>query len=213
MERPRRCIGRRVTALARAGALLLLCAVLAPVAQAKDFGIKTPSGRRIYKPGERLADTYEQGSRQFVIEVVMGASAEGNLGANLGWLAPQLGGLELYGGFGVQANPSRQWVLSGRYWFDLLGLRPFVALGYAHMNLMELGTSNQSLFWEAGYKWRVHTTYHFTLGLGLRYVASVDVEPGSTLRDDDVDPAALQAELDDLGRLVPTIAFRFSRAF
>lgn len=196
-----------------AAGALLLCALLAPVARAKNFGVKTPSGRRIYAPEEQLAEAYEQDSRQFVIEVVMGAAAEGNLGVNLGWLAPQLGGLELYGGFGVQANPSNQWVLATRYWFDLLGLHPFVGLGYSYMSLSELGTTNQNLLLEAGYKWRVHTTYHFTFGLGLRYVASVHVESGSPLRGDDVDPDALQDELDDVGRIVPTIAFRFSRAF
>lgn len=193
--------------------LVSVLAASSSLALAKDFGVKSPSGRRIYAPGERLEELYEQDSRQFVIEVVMGAAAEGNLGVNLGWLAPQLGGLELYGGFGLQTNPSHQWVASGRYWFDFLGLRPFIAMGYSVQDLTAVGTINQNLFWEAGYKWRWHHTYHFTLGLGLRYVTDVDVEPDSPLLEDDVDADALQRELGQISTLVPTIAFRFSRAF
>jgi hypothetical protein len=197
----------------RAG-LFILCILLwtAP-ARAKEIGLHTPSGRTIYEPDETFAEVSEQNLRHFVVEVVTGLAPEGNLAANLGWLIPEIKGLELYLGGGLQLNPSYQFSAVVRYMMNFSGYRPYIAAGYMHQELYLLGTDSENLVVETGYKWVISHTYHFTLGVGLRTLLHVGVEQDSTLREPDVDPGFLDRELDDVARFVPTLALRFSRAF
>jgi len=196
------------------GVLAFAILLFAPAgASAKEGGFSSPHGRRIYGPNERFGEVLDQTNRNFVIEVVFGYAPEGNIGVNLGWLLPQIRGLELYGGVGLQANPSQHLVGAVRYYFSFGEFRPYLSLGYIHQNLSALGTRNNNVFGEIGHKWRIHTTYHLAVGLGLRYMVSVHVTDGSPLESSRVDPDFLDDELDQVGSIAPLISLRLSRAF
>jgi hypothetical protein len=184
----------------------------AATASAKEGGFSSPQGRRIYGPHEQFGEVLDQTRRNFVIEVVFGYAPEGNIGANLGWLTP-VDGLELYLGVGLQANPSDHFVGTVRYFGSFGDFRPYVGTGYILQNLTRLGTVNHNWFVELGHKWRFHTTYHFTVGLGLRYIFGITVANDSPLSSSVVDPDFLESELDEVGRIAPVISVRLSRAF
>jgi hypothetical protein len=194
---------------------LAICMVLlwASTARAKEIGLHTPTGRDIYRPDETFEEVLEQDRRNFVVEAVIGLAPEGNLATNLGWLIPKPKGLELYLGGGLQLNPSWQLSAVVRYMMNFSGYRPYLALGYMHQELYMLGTDSENLVTEIGYKWVLQHTYHFTLGVGLRVLLHVGVQDDSPLKESDVDPVFLREQVDDVFPYVPTLAFRFSRAF
>jgi len=192
--------------------LCLALLLLANAAAAKDHGLRTPGGRDIYDSDETFGGATEiaQATRFIVIEVATGLAPEGQIAVSLGYLAGQL---EFYVGLGLQLDPSQQIALSSRYWFDFGGFEPFVALGYVNQDHSLLGMTTHHLFSEVGYKWRWAKTYHFTLGLGARYIAAIRLREGSTLLGSDVDPELRDEQIDDVFPLMPTLALRFSRAF
>ncbi len=193
-------------------AIAVVCASPAPAA-AKESGFSSPQGRRIYGPDERFDEVLDQHDRHFVIEAVIGHGPEGNLGMTLGWLLPDVPGLELYAGLGYAVGPGFNISGAARYYANLGGFRPFLSLGYIQQQLTALGTVNHNVFAEIGHKWVVHTTYHVTIGVGMRYIGAVVVTSGSPLRRSDVDPDLLNDSLDDVARWAPLVALRFSRAF
>lgn len=208
MRPPTACAASRLMLLAG----VLICASATPAA-AKEHGFHSPGGRTIYGPTETFAEVTAQDRRQVVVEIATGLAPEGLLAASVGWLAPELGGLEFYLGVGLQPDPARQYAGSARYWFELAGLKPFVGLGYVYQDHYRLRMRSHHIFSELGYKWRVYHTYHVTLGLGARYLARVVILGGSALRAGTTDPALLQRQLDRLPRFLPTLSLRFSRAF
>lgn len=148
-----------------------------------------------------------------MVEAVLGYAPEGNIGMSLGWLLPQVDGLELYLGVGLQVNPSAHVTGAVRYYGSFGDFRPYVSLGYLHQYLNAIGTRNHDVFAEIGHKWRIHTTYHLTIGVGVRYIFAITVDDDSPLTTSAVDDDFLESELDDVGRFAPTVAIRFSRAF
>jgi hypothetical protein len=115
---------------AYAGRLLWLLALLAlsPAAQARQFGIQSPSGRRIYTPRERFDELVEHRRRIIVSEVAVGAGPEGNLALLLGVLNLPVRRLDLFAGVGIEANPAALFTGSARYTLQLGPVRPYVAL-------------------------------------------------------------------------------------
>lgn len=195
-------------------AIWLAIGVAFPVATAaKDFGLRSPGRRTIYKDEETFAEVMDQNRRNMVVEVAVGAGPEGNLAMLLGLLNQPIRRMELYVGFGLEANPAHHISGAVRYWFELGGFRPFASLGYVHVDLPEIGTWSHNVFAETGYKWKFHRTYHLTVGVGVRHILDVEVRPDSPLKGPDVDPVFLARELDEVFPWVPTLALRFSRAF
>jgi hypothetical protein len=199
----------------RFGVVAVCAALLAPSgAQAKDFGVKSPSGRQIYGLDETFGEVLDQNRRVAVVEVTAGAGPEGTIGMLLGWLLPRpFKGLELYAGVGIEANPAVHFTGTVRYYANLWGYRPFVALGYLYQIQTAILTHSHHVFAEAGYKWVLAHTYHLHIGAGVRYMAHLAVLPDSPLHDPDVDRDFLDRELKDTTRWLPTVAVRFSRAF
>lgn len=200
---------RVAAAVVAAGALLLVPSM----AQAKEGRLSSPGGRSIYGPHETFGEVCDQTTRNFVVEAVIGYAPEGNIGMSLGWLLPQVEGLELYFGVGLQVNPSAHLTATVRYYASFDGFRPYLGLGYLHQYLTALGTRNHDVFAEIGHKWRIHTTYHLTIGVGVRYIFAITVDGDSPLESGAVDDELLASELDDVARFAPTVAIRFSRAF
>lgn len=196
-------------------ALLLALALLfvSHAAEAKDYGIRTPGGRHIYDDDEEFANVTNTRLRRFVVEAVVGAGPEGNIGALIGWLNQPVRGIEIYAGFGLEANPARHYTAAVRYVFNIHGYRPYVSLGYLFNDLYVLRTYSHNVFFETGYSWVLHDTYRLTAGLGLRYIPKVNIREDSPLRADDVDPVLLREQQDSVFPIVPTFALRFSRAF
>ncbi len=196
-------------------ALLALLLFLAPAsAAAKSYAFRTPSGRTIYDDNETLGDVLDQNQRQFVVEAAVGAGPEGNLAMVAGWLMPQVKGLELYAGVGIEAAPAVHLTLSLRYLMNFGGYRPYVGGGYLLNLLTDLGTASQNVFAEVGYSWALFHTYHLTLGVGVRYLLRVDVvDDDSILNSQQVDPRFLDEQLSSIPTWLPTFALRFSRAF
>ncbi|MEQ8276231.1 MAG: hypothetical protein RMA76_24700 [Deltaproteobacteria bacterium] len=196
-------------------ALLTILLLLTPVsAFAKSHAFRTPSGRQIYDDSETIGDVLDQNQRQFVIEAAVGAGPEGNLGIVAGWLMPQVKGLELYAGVGVEAAPAVHLTLSLRYLMNFGGYRPYIGAGYLLNLLPELGTASQNVFGEVGYSWALAHTYHLTLGVGVRWLLGVSVvDDDSILSSQQVDPRFLDEQIDAIPTWVPTVALRFSRAF
>ena len=180
---------------------------------AKQHGLSSPHGRRIYAPDDTFRGALDQDTRDFVIEVAVGSAPEGNLGLVVGWLAKELKGVEFYAGVGFEALPSVNYTGAVRYLMNFSGYRPYVGGGYLFQRMPELQTRSHNAFVETGYSWKLRYTYHLTAGVGLRYLMDVRVEPGSPLSDATTDPAFLDAQLDALSRWAPTFALRFSRAF
>lgn len=187
--------------------------LVAAGAEAKETGVHSPGGRAIYGADASFAEVAEQSRRNFVVEMVTGIAPEGNLGLLVGVLNQPVRGLEFYGGFGFEATPATNYPVSARYWFDILGYRPFVSLGYSLRSLSQLGIVSHNVFAEAGYKWQFHETYHVTLGLGARRPLAVVVTDDSTMHGPTVDAALLEEQKERSKIFVPTISLRFSRAF
>lgn len=187
--------------------------LLAPAAAGKQTGLHSPGGREIYGRDESFAEVVEQKRRNFVVEVVTGIAPEGNLGMLLGVINRPLRGLEFYGGVGWEATPALNFPLSARYWFDVLGLRPFVSMGYTYRTLEEIGVVSHNAFAEAGYKWQLHQTYHLTLGVGVRRPLVVFTTSDSPLNGPSIDRRLLDDQLEDSKSWVPTASLRFSHAF
>lgn len=196
-------------------ALVVSMVLLTPVsALAKSYAFRTPSGRSIYDDTETVGEVLDQDQRQFVVEAAVGAGPEGNLALVAGWLMPQVKGLELYAGVGVEAAPAVHFTLSLRYLMNFGGYRPYVGAGYLLNLLTDLGTASQNVFAEVGYSWALFHTYHLTLGVGVRYLLRVDVvDEDSILASPQVDPRFLEEQIDGIAPWVPTVALRFSRAF
>lgn len=197
-------------ALGLAGAAL---ALLAYPAHAKDYGLHTPSNRRIYDDTERFGDATNTRLRRFVVEAAVGAGPEGNVAALVGLLNWPVRRLELYAGFGLELNPARHYTLAARYTFNLHGYRPYVAAGYLYNHLYRLGTFTHDVFVETGYTWVIHSTYRLTLGVGTRYRTYLGILDSSPLKGPHIDQELLAEQRDEVVRWVPTFALRFSRAF
>lgn len=188
--------------------------VAATPASAKEHSIRTPSGRTIYEPHETFAEALDQTRRNFVMEVVLGYAAEGNLGINLGWLFPYVKGLEFYVGVGLQINPSVNLHISTRYFPPIdNSFRPFLSVGFQRIFFTDLLVAANNLTMEIGHKWVIHTTYHLTIGVGVRYLAGINIFSGSIYQGSDIDRDFLEDEIQGTTRWVPTLAIRLSRAF
>lgn len=186
---------------------------VAGTAEAKEYGVQSPSGRKVYKNGETFGAAVSQDQRRFVVEVATGAGPEGNLSMLIGWLPQQLNGLEFYAGYGIEVNPAAHYTLSSRLFFRIGEARPYIGIGYLFNELPELGTFSHNIFGEIGHRWKIHKTYRLTLGAGVRRILHIGVHDDSVLAEPDVDPDLLRREIDGTARWVPTIAIRFSRAF
>jgi hypothetical protein len=193
--------------------VILLALASAGVAQAKQIGVHTPSGRRIYAPEETFGELCDQDTRHLVIEVAAGMGPEGNLGMLLGWLNVGVRGLELYGGIGLEANPAVHVTGALRYVANVFGLRPYLSLGYLYKDTYAIDVWSHNLFGEVGYKWILHHTYHLTVGVGVRRMLAIYVDDDSTLFGPGADAELLSATLDEVGEWAPMVSLRFSRAF
>lgn len=195
------------------GLIGLACLWQASPAAARNFGLHSPGGRSIYRPQDTLQSAADYAKRQSVLEAVFGYAPEGNIGLSVGWLLPKPHGLELYGGLGLQLNPSFQLLVSARYLMNIRGYRPYIGAGYLSSWLTDIGTRSDQVFAEVGYSFKVRSTYHLTIGVGVRYLIETYVLPNSPLRNSDIDPVLRDKELDNIRPWAPTVAFRFSRAF
>jgi hypothetical protein len=182
-------------------------------AEARQFGIQSPSGRRIYAPRERFEEVLEHKRRVVVSEVAVGAGPEGNLALLLGCLNVPFRRLDLFAGLGLEANPAALFTGSARYTFNLDGVRPYIALGYLHKRTYEVGLASHNVFVEVGHTWVIHRTLRFSLGVGLRRILDTRLTEGSVLSGPDTDPDAVRSELDRINPWLPLGALRFSRAF
>lgn len=193
-------------------ALVASCCAARP-ALARQFGVQSPSGRRIYGPRERFDEVLEHKRRVVVSEVAVGAGPEGNLALLLGVLNVPFRRLDLFAGVGLEANPAALFTGSGRYTFNFDGIRPYVSLGYLYKLTYEVGVASHNVFAEVGHTWVIHRTMRFSLGVGLRRILHTGLVEDSQLATPDVDPAAVQRELDRVDPWLPLGAIRFSRAF
>jgi hypothetical protein len=183
-------------------------------AAAKEIGLHTPTRRQNYGVDESFGQALDQTSRSFVIEVATGLAPEGNLGLLLGVLNLPVRRLDLYLGFGYEANPAARYTASGRYTFTFGAVKPYVGLGYLLVDTHAIGVISHNVFAELGHRWLIHRTYHLSAGLGVRYLVALQVQDDSILNDPDIDRALLEEQLDKgLTRWVPMFALRFSRAF
>lgn len=182
-------------------------------AHAREFGIQSPSGRRIYTPRERFDELVEHRRRIIVSEVAVGAGPEGNLALLLGCLNLPVRRLDLFAGVGLEANPAALFTGSARYTFHFGPVRPYVALGYLYKDTYAVGVHSHNVFAEIGHTWVLHRTLRFSLGVGLRRILYTGLDGGSALLGPDADPAAVQREIDDIWPWLPLGAIRFSRAF
>lgn len=193
--------------------LLLSSMLVGKTSHARQFGVQSPSGRRIYGSGERFHEAIEHRRRVVVSEVAVGAGPEGNLALLLGCLNVPIRHLDLFAGVGLEANPAALFTGSGRYTFNFAGIRPYVALGYLHKRTYEVGVASHNVFAEVGHTWILHRTLRFSLGLGLRRILTTRLTEGSLLAGPDSDPTAVRRELDEIDPWLPLGAIRFSRAF
>lgn len=204
MTRPRRALA----------AALSLAALLAPGrASAREFGLHSPSGRRIYAPDERFGELLDHRRRAIVSEVAVGAGPEGNLALLIGCLNLPIRRMDVFAGIGIEANPAALMTASARYTFHVGPFRPYVALGYLHKYTYEVGIASHNVFGELGHTWVLHRTLRFSLGIGLRRMLATRITEDSFLRGPSVDPAALSHEIDGIVPWLPLAAVRFSRAF
>ncbi len=194
-------------------ALFAFCVMLPSAVEAKSFGIRSPSGRTIYDDHETFGEVVPQNTRQFVVEAAIGIGPEGNLAVVGGWLMPQVKGLEMYAGVGVEANPAIHFTFALRYLMNFGGYRPYVGLGYLLNRLTKTGTISQNAFFEVGYSWKIFHTYHLTVGFGARRILHITVEDESPLAAPDVDKAFLDEQIENVTPWLRTFAVRFSRAF
>jgi hypothetical protein len=185
----------------------------ADAAEARQFGLQSPSGRRIYATRERFDEVLEHKRRVVVSEVAVGAGPEGNLALLLGCLNVPFRRLDLFAGVGIEANPAALFTGSARYTFNIGGIRPYIALGYLHKRTYEVGLASHNVFVEVGHTWVIHRTLRFSLGVGLRRILDTRLTPDSVLSGPNADPDAVRSELDRIDPWLPLGALRFSRAF
>jgi len=193
-------------------AVLSLLALARP-ASAKDYGVHSPSGRRIYDDSEQFAEISNTRLRRFVVEAAVGAGPEGNVAALVGLLNWPVRHLGVYAGFGLELNPARHYTATVRYDFNFYGYRPFLAVGYLYNQVYRLGTFSHDVFTETGYTWVFHRTYRLTLGVGVRYRTYLGIEDDSPLNGEQIDQDLLAEQRASVFPWVPTFALRFSRAF
>ena len=198
---------------AGSGALGLALLLGAPDADARQFGLHSPSGRRIYESNERFEDVLEHKRRMIVSEVAAGAGPEGNLAMLLGCINVPVPRLDLFAGVGIEANPAALFTGSARYTFNFDGIRPYIALGYLHKRTYEVGIMSHNVFAEVGHTWVLHRTLRFSLGVGLRRILHTQLTGDSELASPEVDPEAVRHELERVDPWLPLAAIRFSRAF
>jgi hypothetical protein len=182
-------------------------------AGARQFGLQSPSGRRIYTPKERFAEVIEHKRRVVVSEVAVGAGPEGNIALLLGCLNVPVRRLDLFAGVGLEANPAALFTGSARYTFNFDGVRPYIALGYLYKRTYEVGLASHNTFAEVGHTWVLHRTMRLSLGVGIRRILHTVLVEGSALATPEVDPAAVERELGRVNPWLPLGAIRFSRAF
>lgn len=180
---------------------------------AKEYGYRSPGGRRIYDDEDTFGDATNTRKRRFVLEAAIGAGPEGNVAALLGFLNAPIRGIEWYAGVGWEFNPARHYTLSVRYVANIDGYRPYIGLGYMYDDLYVLRTYSHNVFAEIGYSWVIHATYHLTVGVGVRRILHIGIHDDSVLKDEDVDQEFLEEERGNVSRWVPTFVLRFSRAF
>jgi hypothetical protein len=180
---------------------------------AREFGLHSPSGRRIYAAHERFDELLDHRRRSVVTEVAVGAGPEGNLALLLGCLNVPVRRLDLFVGIGIEANPAALLTGSARYTFSVGQFRPYFSLGYLNKQTYEAGVASHNVFAELGHTWVLHRTLRLSLGVGLRRILSTHVLEGSGLRGPEVDSVALRREVDAINPWLPLGAMRFSRAF
>jgi hypothetical protein len=182
-------------------------------ATAREFGLHSPSGRRIYAPDERFDELLDHRRRAIVSEVAVGAGPEGNLALLIGALNLPIRRMDVFAGIGIEANPAVLFTGSARYTLHVGPLRPYVALGYLYKLTYEVGIASHNVFAEMGHTWVIHRTLRLSLGVGLRRMLATRVTEDSFLTGPSVDPQALNAEIDAIDPWLPLAAVRFSRAF
>jgi len=203
----------RASAWWLAGALVSALLLHPSVAEAKETGIHSPNGKRIYAPHEGFGEVLDQNRRRWVIEAVAGHGPEGNVGLSLGRLNVGVRGIELYAGVGYAFTPARHFTSSVRYLFNIHGFRPYLAAGYLLRDNYALELYSHNVTGEAGYSWRIHHTYHLTAGVGARYIVSTHVGDESPLTTAETDPELLADQTSGYDPWSLQVALRFSRAF
>jgi len=193
--------------------VVLAASLLAAPVAAKDVGVSTPHGRRIYGPNETFEEVKPAGVRRVVAEAVMGAAPEGHLGFLVGLLNLPVRRLDLYAGLGYEANPSRQLTGSARYTFNLRGFHPYIATGYLYRDLYGIGARSHNAFAEVGYTWVFHQTLRVSVGGGVRRLLQFRLNEDSPLLQGYVDRTLLREQEDSISRFSPLVAVRVSRAF
>src|SRR5690606_615348 len=168
---------------------------------------------RTYSTAERFSELVDHRQRVLVSEVAVGMGPEGNLAILLGWLNFPIRHLDLFAGFGVEANPALQWTLAGRYGFNFDGIRPYLALGYMQKDTYAEGIQSRNAFLEVGHTWVIHRTYRLSIGGGARRVISRSISSDSFLAEPDTDEQLLAEQLEQANVWLPLVALRFSRAF
>lgn len=190
-----------------------LVALASGRAEARQFGLQSPAGRRIYSSQDRFGEVLEHRRRVIVSEVAVGAGPEGNLALLVGCLNLPFRRLDLFAGVGLEANPAALFTGSARYTFHFGPVRPYLALGYLHKRTYEVGLASHNVFAEVGHTWVLHRTLRFSLGVGVRRILHTRLTQGSLLAGPEADPEAVQRELGRIYPWLPLAALRFSRAF
>jgi hypothetical protein len=180
---------------------------------AKEIGVQSPSGRRIYDSDETFDQVKRHNTRGVVAEVSLGLAPEGNLGFLLGVLNVPIRRLDLYAGLGIEANPSRQFTGTARYTLDIYGYKPYVSAGYIFRDLYGIGGYSHNLSFEVGYTWAVHQTMRISAGVGVRTLLHFGLHGDSPILAGYTDQALLDEQRNALATFYPIAAIRVSRAF
>lgn len=180
---------------------------------AKSLGVHTPRGRAIYRPDQIFHDIVDSRRRIFVIEAAAGWGPEGNVGLVFGWMPKVIHGIEFYGGAGLEANPAYRITGAVRFLFNIKGYRPYVAAGYFFKDAWVIDTYAHNGFLELGYSFKLKSTNHLTIGLGLARKLHVGVRPQSVLRTGEVDQESLEDQIKRVPPYMPMGVVRVSHAF
>lgn len=179
----------------------------------KDMGVHSPRGRRIYRDNEPFEEVVDSHRRIFVIEAVAGTGPEGNVGLVVGFLPKQLKGIEFFGGGGIDVGPALYVSGAVRFVFNLGGVRPYLGAGYFFKDAFAVGAYAHNAFFELGHTWRIGSTNHLSLGVGIARLVHVGVREDSPLRTPDVDPTSLELQRASVSPYTPLLSLRVSRAF
>jgi hypothetical protein len=172
-----------------------------------------PFRRTIYDPNRTFGEATNSQRRYFIAEVASGFAPQGHLAVLLGLINVPLPGVEVYAGYGVEANPATTLNADIRYLPNIRGWRPYFALGYSYRSLSAIDTISHNVFGEVGYKWVIGPTYHLTLAAGIRQAIDIRVDAASPLRGSDTDAQLLEEQVNAAKTWVPTAAVKLSRAF